>query len=60
MASNGQDTRQANANADFLDKLAAAAEAEQGTKGHDARSRAFCSPESVANMRAHAAQIRRG
>ena len=60
MASNEQDTRRANANAAFLDKLAAAAEAAQDSPRHDARSRAFCSPESVANMRAHAAQIRRG
>jgi hypothetical protein len=47
--------------ADFLEKQAKAAEAEWAklTPAQQRReSSAFCSPESVANMRAHAKRIR--
>lgn len=48
----------AEGHATLLDRMAAAAEAERDSKGHDARSRGFCSPESVANTRAHAERLR--
>lgn len=52
-------TRRANGHADFIEKMAKACEQERANMT-PARQRKnpFTSPESVANMRAHAARIR--
>lgn len=51
-------TRRANATAAFLDKMAKACEQERAKMTPaQQRKNPFTSPESVANMRAHAARI---